>query len=64
MEKRAQQRIYQLNPDAMFELEGWARHMTQLWNQRFDALDEVLEAEKKKIARNARERSSEDEPTG
>jgi hypothetical protein len=28
----------------MSELEAWARHMTQLWNQRFD----VLEAEKEK----------------
>jgi len=55
MEKRAQQRIYQLNPDAMFELEGWARQMTQLWNQRFDALEKVLEIEKQKLAN--------DEPT-
>jgi DNA-binding transcriptional ArsR family regulator len=47
MEKRAQQRMYQINPDAMFELEKWARQMTQLWNERFDALDKVLEAEKK-----------------
>jgi len=51
MEKRAQQRIYQLNPDAMFELEGWAKHMTQLWNQRFDALEKVLEAEKQKMVK-------------
>ena len=49
MEKRAQQRLYQLNPDAMGELEGWARHMTQIWNQRFDALDRVVEAEKRKL---------------
>jgi hypothetical protein len=48
MEKRAQRRIYQLNPDAIFELEKWAKHMTQLWNQRFDALDKVLATEKKK----------------
>jgi DNA-binding transcriptional ArsR family regulator len=52
MEKRAQQRIYQLNPDAMGELEGWVKHMTQLWNQRFDALEEVLEAEKQKMRKN------------
>ena len=38
-EKRAQQRLYRLNPDALFELEGWARYMTHLWNQRFDALE-------------------------
>jgi uncharacterized protein YndB with AHSA1/START domain/DNA-binding transcriptional ArsR family regulator len=58
MEKRAQQRMYQLNPDALFELEGWASHMTQLWHQRFDALDRVLEAEKKNIAQNDMERRS------
>ena len=49
MEKRAQQRLYQINPEAMVELEAWAKHMTQLWNERFDALDTVLEAEKRKL---------------
>lgn len=48
VEKRAQQRIYQLNPATMQGLEEWARQVTQLWNQRFDALDRLLEAEKKK----------------
>ncbi|MBP1949331.1 ArsR/SmtB family transcription factor [Virgibacillus litoralis] len=48
MEKKAQQRIYQLNPDAIIELEEWANHITQLWTQRFDALDKVLETEMKK----------------
>ncbi len=48
VEKRAQQRIYQINPQAMLELEGWVKRLTQLWNQRFDALDALLEAEKKK----------------
>lgn len=48
MEKRAQQRIYQLNPDAMLELEAWAKQITELWNERFDALDRVLKSEKRK----------------
>ena len=48
VEKRAQQRIYQLNPDAMHGLEQWARQMAQLWNQRFDALDKLFAAEKEK----------------
>ena len=48
MEKRAQQRLYRINPDAMLEVEGWARHMTQLWQQRLDALGAVLKAEKLK----------------
>lgn len=48
VKKQAQQRIYQINPDSILQLEAWARHMTQLWNQRFDALDELLQAEQKK----------------
>ena len=48
MEKRAQQRIYEINPEAMLEVEEWARQMTHLWNQRFDALDRLLKGEKKR----------------
>jgi DNA-binding transcriptional ArsR family regulator len=48
MEKRAQQHLYRINPDAMFELEDWARQLAQLWSQRFDALDELVKAEKEK----------------
>jgi DNA-binding transcriptional ArsR family regulator len=43
VEKRAQQRIYRLNPDAMLELEVWARRLAERWNERFAALDAVLE---------------------
>ncbi len=56
MEKRAQQRIYQLNPNAMVELEEWAKQMTQLWNQRFDALDTLLKAEEKGASRKRNRR--------
>lgn len=49
VEKRAQQRVYHINPEAMAELEQWVKQMTQLWSERFDALDKVLEAEKKKM---------------
>jgi DNA-binding transcriptional ArsR family regulator len=56
MRKRAQQRLYQINPQAIGELEQWARQLTQRWNERFEALDELLEAEKKKIL-NERERN-------
>jgi predicted transcriptional regulator len=49
MEKHAQQRIYHLNPDAMLEVEDWAKQISDLWNQRFDALDEVLAEEQGKI---------------
>lgn len=46
IEKHAQQRIYSIHPQAILEVEDWARQMTQLWRRRFDALDQVLEAEK------------------
>jgi DNA-binding transcriptional ArsR family regulator len=48
MEKRAQQRIYQLNPEAILEIEAWAKQTTRIWSERFDVLDKVLEAEKNK----------------
>jgi DNA-binding transcriptional ArsR family regulator len=49
VEKRAQQRIYRIDTDAMLDLEGWARNMRQLWDERFDALEKVLEAEKNRL---------------
>ncbi len=48
VEKRAQQRIYRLDPRAMTEVESWARQVTRLWNERFDALDALLQEEKHK----------------
>jgi DNA-binding transcriptional ArsR family regulator len=48
VEKRAQQRIYQINPEALLELEHWAGKMREQWDEQFDALDRVLEAEKQK----------------
>jgi DNA-binding transcriptional ArsR family regulator len=47
VEKKGQQRIYQLNLEKVYEFERWTQKMTGLWNERFDALDKLLEAEKK-----------------
>jgi len=55
VEVRAQQRIYRINPQAFLELEAWASKLRQLWNQRFDAIDSVLQDEMRK------ERNSEQE---
>lgn len=52
--KRAQQRIYQVNPQTMLELETWTNQLRQLWDQRFDALDQVLEMEKKRMKGEAK----------
>jgi DNA-binding transcriptional ArsR family regulator len=49
MEKRKQQRIYQINPQAMSEVEGWAQKMTERWEARYRALDEVLAVQKQKL---------------
>jgi len=49
MEKRAQQRIYQINPDKMDELEVWVKKLKANWDARFDRLDEVLKMEKAKL---------------
>ena len=48
VEKRAQKRIYRINPQAVLEVEQWAGQMMHFWNERFDALDALLEVEKKK----------------
>ena len=48
VEKRAQQRIYTVNPEVMYDIEKWAEGLRQLWNRRFDALDQLLLAEQRK----------------
>src|SRR3989344_2430847 len=42
VEKKAQQRLYQINPKKMQELEHWIKKMTQQWNERFDVLEVAL----------------------
>jgi DNA-binding transcriptional ArsR family regulator len=48
MEKRAQKRVYRLNPQTLSEFEAWVTQTKQRWSERFDALDAVLEREQKK----------------
>ncbi len=48
MEKRAQKRLYRLNPQTLTQFEEWVTQTKQRWSERFDALDTVLESEKKK----------------
>lgn len=48
VEKRAQQRIYRVNPHTVLEVESWARRLAHIWEQRFDALDKLLQAEQEK----------------
>jgi predicted transcriptional regulator len=48
MEKRAQQRLYKINPAAMEDIQKWIKKLAQMWDDRFLALDKILEQGKKK----------------
>lgn len=53
MEKHAQKRLYRLNPETLSQFEDWVQQTKQRWSERFDALDAVLEREKKKERNNS-----------
>jgi DNA-binding transcriptional ArsR family regulator len=55
VEKKAQQRIYRINTEAMVELEEWVYKMRQRWSSRLDALDAVLKAEMESLRKNPKE---------
>ena len=52
MEKRAQKHLYGLNPQTLSQFETWVQQTRQRWEERFEALDKVLEAEKQKLAQD------------
>lgn len=45
VERRAQQRIYRLNEEAVREIEQWAGRVRRVWERRLDALEEFLKAD-------------------
>lgn len=51
VEKRAQQRIYRVNPKSIMEMEAWIKKLSKVWEERFDALDKVLTEEKLKLTK-------------
>ena len=55
MEKRAQKRLYRLNPQTLSQFETWVQQTRQRWEERFEALDTVLAAEKEKHAQSEQE---------
>jgi DNA-binding transcriptional ArsR family regulator len=55
VEKKAQYRVYRLNPEPMRELETWIHEMTKLWDERFEAWDKVLKYEQESL--NAKPKS-------
>ena len=53
MQRRGQFRLYQLDPTGVNVCSEWAEKMTRLWTKRFDALDRLLQKEKRKRVGNA-----------
>jgi DNA-binding transcriptional ArsR family regulator len=43
VQPRAQQRVYELRAAPLRELHGWLERYRRLWDERFDALDHLLE---------------------
>ena len=56
MEKHAQKHLYRLNPETLSQFETWVQQTRQRWEERFEALDTVLEAEKRKLEHGEQER--------
>ena len=52
VEKRAQQRIYYINPEPIRELQKWIQQFAARMEERFTALDELLEREKANLHNN------------
>jgi DNA-binding transcriptional ArsR family regulator len=52
MEKRAQKHLYSLNPQTLSQFETWVQQTRQRWEERFVALDKVLETEKERLKQN------------
>jgi len=48
VEKRAQKRIYYVNPEPMKELEKWIQLFTKDWQDRHDRLETLLKKEMEK----------------
>lgn len=42
MEKRAQRRLYTINPRSIDQVQQWAASMGRLWSRRLDRLDRAL----------------------
>lgn len=47
MHKHRQQHIYQVNPEAVQQVEAWARGVEALWSERFDRLEALLREDDK-----------------
>src|SRR6266481_703888 len=55
MEKRAQKHLYRLNQETLSQFEAWVQQTRQRWEERFSALDTILEREKQKLVKDEQE---------
>ena len=46
--EEGRQRVYRLNGESLKPIHDWVKNYEQSWNERFEALDEVLEELKEK----------------
>ena len=53
---RAQQRLYELRAQGLRQLHDWLERYRQLWDARFEELDELIEELKRKEATDGRKR--------
>src|SRR4030095_11349229 len=56
VERRAQKRIYYINPEPMQELETWIKRFTAEVQERHDVLEELLLKEKLKLETTKKEK--------
>lgn len=47
VEKKAQQRLYQINPAKLKEIDEWLKKLAEQWEERFNRLDILLKKMKK-----------------
>ena len=52
VEKRGQRRIYFINPEPIRELQKWIEQFTANMEERYQALDRVLDIEKQRLMTN------------
>ena len=56
VEARAQQRVYELRPQALRQLHEWLERYRQLWDERFDEMDGLIEELTQKEKAHGRKR--------
>jgi DNA-binding transcriptional ArsR family regulator len=56
VEPRAQQRLYELRSVPLRRIHEWLERYRELWDERFDQMDDVIDELKRKEKANARRR--------